>query len=46
MPRPYDGERLPFDVFEQDRSENGFSGLVGSSHCDRPYLNVLIARAD
>jgi hypothetical protein len=29
-------ERLPVDIFRQDRSENGFAGLVGSGHSGLP----------
>jgi hypothetical protein len=34
-------ERLPLDVFRQDRSENGFAWLMGSNHCGPPDLDVL-----
>ena len=34
-------ERLPVDVFRQDRSENGLAWLVRSRHCGPPYLDVL-----
>ena len=35
-------ERLPVDVFGQDRSENGLAWLVGSNHCGPPNLDLLV----
>jgi hypothetical protein len=34
-------ERLPLDVFRQDRSENGFAWLMGSNHCGPPDPDVF-----
>src|SRR5947207_11201458 len=34
-------ERLPLDVFRQDRPENGLTALVGSNHCGLPDPDVL-----
>src|SRR5882757_1287069 len=37
-------ERLPVDVFRQDRSESVFTRLVNTNHRASPYLSALVDR--
>ena len=39
-------ERLPVDVFRQNRSENGFAWLVISNHCGPPSISHHLAVLD